>query len=234
MLATLSIFCSLVTWDNGLSFPTSFSDPFLGEHQCIFAKAFSGPPVSLLGIQVSLSTCVTCFITWMLVMPKFIFPPLMWILLSRFFRSASQQRSNSFPSHSLRCLSLLSALFLSPPFSWPGLNCFCNILQFRKHVYVLHHHWWFWQKPFGVSGGFPILQMRKLNCSSGHRGSGHSQVSPQIMLREFGPRSSSAPAGSLFGSSVLEAWRQGWEVTGCMWPADPCHSAFMVFKYIQN
>ena len=45
------------------SFPTSFSDPFLGEHQCIFAKAFSGPPVSLLGIQVSLSTCVTCFIT---------------------------------------------------------------------------------------------------------------------------------------------------------------------------
>ena len=137
-------------------------------------------------------------------------------------------------SLSLCRLSLLSALFLSSPFSWPVLNCFCNILQFRKHVYVFHHHWWFWQKPFGVSCGFSILRMGKLNCSSGHRGRGHSQVSPQIMLWELGLRSLSAPAGSLFGPSMLEAWRQGWEVTGCMWPADPCHSAFMVFKHVQN
>ena len=66
MLATLSIFCSLVTWDNGLSFPTTFS--FTAPHP--FLGSVSNNLVTLLPLHGYTETVLSIQMTYVITLPQ--------------------------------------------------------------------------------------------------------------------------------------------------------------------
>lgn len=102
----------------------------------VFPKAFrwaARSPPGHLGQPIHLrdlfSHCV-------LATPKFIFPPLTRVPLSRFFRPVRQQRPNSFPSHSLSSWSRpLSALSVTvPSLLLARVKSWALVQHFRLHA----------------------------------------------------------------------------------------------------